>query len=224
MKKYKLYTLTLITCLCLSFEGCGKSNVPAITETAEIFMEAMAEADIDTISENCTKKAFRTLRLKALDPSYNVDAYFRGMGVDKELFSEEALAAVQDYGYYYADALIENYTINKVTEKYNVGYVNVTVTTYDFNTLKNLMTEQLNAKIEPLLDDYTDENLDELSAIYLEEGEMAMTIQMFDDLMGDIMNIIKEMIDTTETEEVTFVLTIRKIDGEWLVTDAYEID
>ncbi len=222
MKKNKLYTLTLIACLCLFFAGCGKSNVPAITETAEIFMEAMDEADIDTISENCTKKVFRTLRLKVLDPSYNVDAYFRGMGVDKELFSEESLAAVQDYGYYYADALIENYTINKVTAKNNVGYVNVTVTTYDFNTLKNLMTEQLNAKIEPLLDDYTDENLDELSSIYLEEGEIAMTIHMFDDLMDDIMSILKEMIDTTETEEVTFVLTIRKIDGEWLVTDAYE--
>lgn len=223
MKKNKLYSLTLITGLCLSFIGCGKSNVPAITETAVIFMEAMEEADMDNITTLCTEAAFDSLKLKYLDSSYQVNDFFRGMGVDKELFSEEALEATQNYFDYYVDALIKNYTINSVTEKNTVGHVNVTVTTYDRQTLKNDINQHLTTEFESLIEQYTDEHIDELSAIYLENGEIAMTIKILDALMDEFMDILKNLIDTAETTDVTIVLTVEKIDNEWLVTNAEEI-
>ena len=224
MKKIKILTITLITCLMLSFVGCGKSNVPANTEAAEVFMEAMDEADIDTISENCTEKAFKSLGLKALDPSRNSDDFFRGMGMEKELFSEDALATVDEYGKYYSEALISDYTINEVTEEDNEGYVNITVATYDLQALKEELTEHFKTKLEPLVTAYTEENADELAAIYLENGEEAMVVHMFNNLMNDIMDLQKELIDNIETEDVTFILTLENIDDEWLVTDAEEID
>lgn len=224
MKKSKLLVLTLITALLLAFTGCGANNIPAITETAETFLQAADDADMDKIRETCTESAIAQMGLKPLDATYNADSYFAGMGLDKSSFTEDAQNAVAEYGKYYADTLIQGYSIGEVTEKNGVGSVTATITTYSKETLQELVGDDFKAALTTLINEYTDENLNDLSSIYLNEGEEAMTIKIFNDIMTDIMKTLKQTLDGLETVETTVTLTVEKVDGNWMVTGATVVE
>lgn len=220
MRKTKFLTLALITCLLLTFVGCGQSNVPEITKTAETFLKAAADADYETVSVNCTETALSEMGLEPLDPAYNSDGFFEGLALDKSAFGEAAIASVDDFGKYYSEALIQNYSIIDVTEKDGVGSVTATITTYSAETLSALSGEDFQSELTTLLTDYQNENLNDLSAIYLNEGEDAMMIKIFDDLMPDIMDIMRNLLDGFTTEEVKLTLIVEKVDEKWIVTGA----
>ena len=55
MIKNRLYTLALITCLCCSFIGCGKSDKNMVLETSDIFLQAAMDCDMETLSKQCNE-------------------------------------------------------------------------------------------------------------------------------------------------------------------------
>ena len=220
MKRTKFLALTLVTCLLFALVGCGKSNVPVITETAETFLQAMDNADMTIISEKCDSTVLSNLGLEMLDPEYNETDFYTGLGIDKSVLCEDAQASVTAFCEYFSENLVKGYSINEVTEEDGVGYVKATLTTYTDESLADLSGDDFNTQLTNLMTKYQEDNLNALMDIYTNEGENAMLIKIFDDLMPDIMDLMKGNFDSFVAEDVEITLELEEVDGNWMVTGA----
>ena len=79
----------------------------------------------------------------------------------------------------------------------------------DFQTeLSNLMTT------------YQEEHMDELISININDGNEAMMNKLFDDLMPEIMGIMKKSYDSYTPEDVNITFTLEKQNDIWMITNA----
>lgn len=220
MKKNKLFTLPIILCLSLSLIGCGKSDADAIAETAETFLQAATECNMETVSEYCLESALTNIGLDALASEYVENIIYTNMQIEKDSLSEESQKAVSDFCTYYSSNLIQNFSIGEVSETEGIGLVNVTVTTYSEDALSSLSSDAFKTGLSELMNKYQEENMRELISVNLNLGEEAMMNKLFDDLMPEIMDMMKQSYDSYTPEDVRVVLTVEKTEDKWMITKA----
>ena len=73
-----------------------------------------------------------------------------------------------------------------------------------------------------LVKEYQSEHYDELVSIYTQEGEKAMYKKIYNDLIPIIVGKMQEDIEKSTGSEEKTILTLKKTDGKWLVTDLEE--
>lgn len=220
MKKNKLFTLPIILCLSLSLIGCGKSDADAIAETVETFLQAATECNMETVSEYCLESALTDIGLDALASEYVENIIYTNMQIEKDSLSEESQMAVSDFCTYYSSNLIQNFSIGEVSETEGIGLVNVTVTTYSEDALSSLSSDAFKTGLSELMNKYQEENMRELISVNLNQGEEAMMNKLFDDLMPEIMDMMKQSYDSYTPEDVRVVLTVEKTEDKWMITKA----
>ncbi len=216
MKKYKLYTLTLITCLCLSFVGCG-SDKDIVYETAENVLQSAMACDVATVSSYCHENVLTDIGLNAISPEYAETMIYENMGIEKVNLSEKSQQAVSDFCIYYSDKIIQDYTLGEVTLEDTMATVIATVTTHSFDSLSS---DTFQADLDAMMENYQEEHMDELISINLNEGNEAMMNKVFDDLMPDIMAAMKKSYDSSTPENVNIEFTFEKTNDTWLITKA----
>ena len=64
---------------------------------------------------------------------------------------------------------------------------------------------------------YQEENMEELSKIYLEQGQEAMMKKIFDDLSKELYNPLYKELDNAKYTEFTFKFEMVEKDGKWLI-------
>ena len=220
MQKNKLFTLSALLGLSLSLIGCGNSDTTAVTQTAETFLQAAMDCDVDIVSSNCLETVLTDIGLDAISPDFAEEIIYTNMQIEKASLSEEAQKAVSDFCTYYSGNIIQNFTVGEVTVENNVGYVNATVTTYSQDALSSLSGETFKNELSALMTIYQEENMQELVSISLNEGNDAMMIKIFDDLMPEIMDIMKKSYDSYTPEDINIVLTLEKTEENWIITKA----
>ena len=220
MQKRKIFTLVLLLVFTFAFTGCSKRDLKDILETADAFFQAADAPDIETVANYCTENVITELGWAALTPLYNTNTFFLGTGFDKATFSKESLDAADDFGLYLSDVLVQNYTITDVSKKGGIGYVKATITTFPASAMNNLFDENFHQHLETIMASYTTENMDELSQIYIKEGEDALTHYILDKTLPEIMDYMKDVVNDFPTGEVSITLQLDKIDGKWIITNA----
>lgn len=216
MKKYKLYTLTLITCLCLFFAGCG-SDKDIVYETAENVLQSAMACDVATVSSYCRENVLTDIGLNAISPEYAETMIYENMGIEKVNLSEKSQQAVSDFCFYYSDKIIQDYTLGEVTVEDTMATVIATVTTHNFDSLSS---DTFQADLDAMMENYQEEHMDELISINLNEGNEAMMNKVFDDLMPDIMAAMKKNYDSSTPKNVNIEFTFEKTNDTWLITKA----
>lgn len=220
MIKNRLYTLALITCLCCSFIGCGKSDKNMVLETSDIFLQAAMDCDMETLSKQCNETVLTDLGLNAISTEFTENIIYENIQVDKNALSEESQKAVLDFCTYYSNNIIQNYTLGDATVENETGTVNATVTTYSHDALSALSSDSFKTELSNLMTNYQEEHMEELISINLNEGNDAMINKVFDDLMPEIMAAMKKSYDSYSPEELNLILTLEKQNDTWLITKA----
>lgn len=219
MKKFYLYTLTLLIGLCLSFTGCGSDKKEILT-TTETFLQAAMNCDMETLSKQCNETVLTDLGLNAISTEFTENIIYENIQVDKNALSEESQKAVLDFCTYYSNNIIQNYTLGDAAVENETGTVNATVTTYSHDALSALSSDSFKTELSTLMTNYQEEHMEELISINLNEGNEAMMNKVFDDLMPEIMAAMKKSYDSYSPEELNLVLTLEKQNDTWLITKA----
>lgn len=217
MRKYKLYTLSLITCLGLLFGGCG-SDKDSVSDTADTFLQAAMDCDLETVSQYCAENVLTDIGLNALSPEYAESIIYTNLQIEKDSLSETSKQAVSEFCNYYSGQIIQNYTLGEITVENNIATLNATVTTHN---LDSISTDAFHEDLNQLMTKYQDEHMEELISVNLTDGNDAMMNKLFDDLMPDIMAVMKKSYDSYPSEEVTIEFTFEKTDDKWLITKAF---
>lgn len=223
MKKSKLLVLTLVTSLLFAFTSCG-SNTAAIEETAVTFLKAAADADIDTVSSLCTEDVLSDMGLITLDVEINENDFYEGLGIDKSILNEEAQKSVTDFCVYFANNIVQGYSIDEVTEEDGIGIVTGSIRTYSDEALDSLTGNDFQTDLTALMTSYQEEHLEELQSTYLNEGEDAMMIELFNGLLPEVMNMMKTNFDEFTSQDIDFYLEIENVDDKWTVTEGYLVE
>ena len=219
MKKFYLYTLSLLTGLCLTFTGCG-SDKKEVLNTTEIFLQAAMDCDVETVTKYCNETVLTELGLNSISPAFAETTIYENMQVDKTALSEASQLAVSEFCTYYSSNIIQNFTLDEATCEDGIGTVTATVTTYSKDALLALTGDDFQTELSNLMTTYQEEHMDELISININDGNEAMLNKLFDDLMPEIMGIMKTSYDSYTPEDVNITFTLEKQNDIWMITNA----
>lgn len=221
MKKTKLYILFLSVCLIFTMTGCSSSDKREITETVEAFLGAAENTDYDTVSDYCSENVLSSMGLTALNIADSENHYYEHQEIDRTILSEETQKAVTDYYTFFAQNLIQDYSITEVTYQDGIGTVNATITTFSREATDYMASEAFRTELSDLMNSYQTEHLEELSSIYMKDGEEAMQQAFYNAIIPLIMEKYKSNYDNYESDILSIVLNVEKVNDTWKITDAY---
>ncbi len=221
MKKSKLLVLTLVTCLFATvLTGCGSKKI--ITQTAETFLQALVNADTATINELCTDTMISKHKLDMLDVA-SMEAYFyESMGVDKDTLNPEAQTAVTEFCQSTVVETFKDYSIISINTKGQVGTVHASVTGIPTDAGNVLESQEVSDKVNELITTYTESNMASLLEVYAASGEEAMTTQIYNDLIPQMLQIMQESLASIEPSESELIFYVKKINDKWCICDSME--
>lgn len=214
-KKLITVLLTVLTVMILT--GCN-ADKKAVTQTAEGFLNAMVENDMEAAAQYATEDFMNSKTMKLMDPEYLADTFYAAMGVQKEDMNEEAQKAVDEYVRKVISKAYESFEIDEMKVQEETATVTAKITLgYDPEASSKLSDETLD-----LIGQYQTENYDELMAIYTAEGNNAMYRKLYNDLIPIIIGKMQEALESSEPSDEKTVLSLAKIDKKWLVTGLEE--
>ena len=213
----KLITLLLTALTILVLTGCNGEK-KAVTETAEGFLNAMVNNDMDAAAQYATEDFMNSKTMKLMDPDYLAETFYTAMGVSKEDMDEEAQKAVDEYVGKVVEKAYKSFEIQDIKIQEDKASVTAKITLgYDPEASSKLSDETV-----ALIRDYQSEHYDELIAIYTDEGESAMYKKIYSDLIPIVIGKMQEELESSTPSDEKTVLSLEKIDKKWLVTNLEE--
>lgn len=213
----RLITILLTVFTVMLLTGCN-GDQKAVTETAEGFLTAMVNNDLDAAGQYASEEFMNSETMKMMDPEYLADVFYAQMGQEKEDMGEEAQAAVDAYVQNVVKKAYRSFEIQDIKIQEDSASVTAKITLgYDPEASSDVSDETIE-----LVKEYQSEHYDELVAIYTQEGEKAMFKKIYNDLIPIIVGKMQEDIEKSTGSEEKTILTLKKTDGKWLVTDLEE--
>ena len=213
----KLITMLLTALTILVLTGCNGEK-KAVTETAEGFLNAMVNNDMDAAAQYATEDFMNSKTMKLMDPDYLAETFYTAMGVSKEDMDEEAQKAVDEYVGKVVEKAYKSFEIQDIKIQEDKASVTAKITLgYDPEASSKLSDETV-----ALIRDYQSEHYDELIAIYTDEGESAMYKKIYSDLIPIVIGKMQEELESSTPSDEKTVLSLEKIDKKWLVTNLEE--
>ena len=210
-KKWITVLVTALTVLLLT--GCN-ANQKAVTEAADGFLTALTNNDREAAAQFASGEFMESDTMLFMEPQHLSDAFYAYMGVDKEDLSEEAVKAVDEYVNELVTRAYQSYEIQDVkVQKDQASVTCKIVLGYDPDT-----AVKISEQTEEMIDQYQTEHYDELIDIYIEEGEKAMYRKLYNDLIPIVIGEMHAQIKSGSTSEEKTVLTLSKVDKNWIVT------
>ena len=214
-KRWITVLATALTVLILT--GCG-ANKKAVTEAADGFLTALTNNDKEAAAQFASREFMESDTMLFMEPQHLSDAFYAYMGVDKEELSEEAVKAVDDYVNELVGRAYKSYEIQDVKVQKDQASVTCSITLgYDPDT-----AVKISEKTEEMIDQYQKDHYDELVDIYIEEGEKAMYKKLYNDLIPIVIGEMHEQIKSGSTSEEKTILTLSKVEKNWIVTAVEE--
>ena len=218
MKKIWLTCSVILMTAAFLLTGCGSADRKAVTETTENFLQALVDSDPDTAAEYATQELLESEEMKLLNKSNLEESFYQAIKVDRENLGEEAGKAVTDYVSAVVDRAYVGYEVGDVKIQKDTAYVTTRIRLgFDPDERSNLADA-----LQDDIDAYRSENYDELVNIYVEEGEQALFNKIYNDLIPIAVSKMREDLEKSEEKTESTILTLRKIDGTWKVTELRE--
>lgn len=213
----RLITILLTVFTVMLLTGCN-GDQKAVTETAEGFLTAMVNNDLEAAGQYASEEFMNSETMKMMDSEYLADAFYAQMGQEKEDMGEEAQAAVDAYVQNVVKKAYKSFEIQDIKIQEDSASVTAKITLgYDPEASSDVSDETIE-----LVKEYQSEHYDELVSIYTQEGEKAMFKKIYNDLIPIIVGKMQEDIEKSSGSEEKTILTLQKTDGKWLVTDLEE--
>lgn len=216
MKKLLVWAMTVIAVTAM-LTGCN-SEQKAVQETTEKFLQALVDSDLDVLAECSTPELMQSDEMKLLDKENLANSFYEAIGVEKEDLSEEAVKAVDIYVDRVVDSVYKDYKVGDIKIQGDTASVTTEITLgFDPNEESSLSDSTMEE-----IEKYRTEHYDELVDLYVEQGEKALYQKIYDDLIPIIVTKMEEeLAGSNDTVEST-ILTLKKIDGVWKVTELLE--
>lgn len=216
MKKLLVWAMTVIA-VTVMLTGCN-SEQKAVQETTEKFLQALVDSDLDVLAECSTPELMQSDEMKLLDKENLANSFYEAIGVEKENLSEEAVKAVDIYVDRVVDSVYKDYKVGDIKIQGDTASVTTEITLgFDPNEESSLSDSTMEE-----IEKYRTEHYDELVDLYVEQGEKALYQKIYDDLIPIIVTKMEEeLAGSNDTVEST-ILTLKKIDGVWKVTELLE--
>lgn len=213
----KLITVLLTALTVLILTGCN-GDKKAVTETAEGFLNAIVNNDMDAAAQYATEDFMNSKTMKLMDPDYLAETFYTAMGVQKEDMDEEAQKVVDEYVGRVVDKAYKSFEIQDIKVQENKAGVTAKITLgYDPES-----SSKLSDDTRAMIKDYQSEHYDELIAIYTDEGESAMYKKIYNDLIPIVIGKMQEELESSAPSDEKTILSLEKIDKKWLVTNLEE--
>jgi len=220
MKKLICIIAALAMCVVFPLAGCGGDETADVKAAADGFMSALQEGDIEKAKEFADPAIFEEGgSLYAFSTIDNMDEELaEAMGVKASDLSDKTKETMDNFVNDVLKSMIKSYEIKDVTiDDEGVGKVNVS-TTFGFDPDK-IADIDVNDQVEKKATDYMTGHMAELTELYNSGGETAIINKVFEDLAPELLGLYKEeMMKTGEVTQDT-VLTVKNMDGKWLVTE-----
>ncbi len=202
----------------------GLSNEESITKTAEKFLQAMTDTDIEALNTSCLGFVLMDLGMDYLKwENYERDFYLL-TGLDKELLNEETQTAVQDYFKEASKMIVAGYSVKEITESDEGGTVRATIDIISENADSPLQTGTFEEDIFRMMYRYAEENYDFLQDIYLEYGEEAYMIQLYNDMIPELLEYVRIILSEYETKSQEIAFKVVNLNGQWFVMEATMVE
>ena len=213
----KLITMLLTALTILVLTGCNGEK-KAVTATAEGFLNAMVNNDMNAAAQYATEDFMNSKTMKLMDPDYLAETFYTAMGVSKEDMDEEAQKAVDEYVGKVVEKAYKSFEIQDIKIQEGKASVTAKITLgYDPEASSKLSDETVT-----MIRDYQSEHYDELIAIYTDEGESAMYKKIYSDLIPIVIGKMQEELESSVPSDEKTVLSLEKINKKWLVTNLEE--
>lgn len=221
MKRKLLYVLVsvmLLTLLPLA-TGCGGDPAESAKATADSFMSALQDGDMDAVKEYADPALFeKGGDLESFASIDNIAGEFaKALGVKEEDLSDKAKASLAEFTDTMMKGLVSSYEIGDVKEGEKGAYLVNVSTTYGYDPAK-VKDIDISKDIDKMTKKYMEKNKTDLAKLYQEEGQQAVLNKMLDDLLGDMLTKYTDKVMETGEVSQNSVMTVEEIDGKWLVT------
>ena len=215
MKKLTSFVLSFM--MLFFIVGCSsQSHEEEIKNSVDTYFSAIKSGDYNKAMEMTTKDKgdfSDGFGLSELDSSLASGFINENMG---NIFNEEAKKFIS----YMMSKAIGDYAIDKVTENKDEAIVSLSGKCINFEKFDPSSFE---LDIQELSTKYLNEHGDELNKIYTEQGQDAMTQKIFDDITPEVFDRMKKVVDDTERMEFKMEITVKNIDGQWLISNIQQV-
>lgn len=218
MKKFFISSLLMSAGLLCTLTSCGFSDKSEITQNTDTFFQAAMDGDYNAVSSLAAAEVIDSMGLNALDIDSACGHYYEHHNIDASLLSEDAKNSVKDYCTYFANGLIQDYQIQNISSQNGFATLDVSVTTYSPKAAEYMDSDAFLDELETLMTEYQNEHIEELSSIYLKDGDKAMEQTFYNAVIPLIMEHYKTTLSRFGTEEIILTMTLEKQNDTWLIT------
>ena len=201
--------------------GGGNNDEEEIKAAIDGFMGAVKSGEYSKLADYTTEDAVIADDFRNTD---KLDEYLKSfsnkVGIDASDIPEDAVSQLNEFINNVKTSLVKSYEIGEIAEEDDKAVVPGTVTFgFDLDIVNDL---DLSEEFESMVTEYVSNNMSELMEIYSAEGQEGITKKVISDLLGDILNVITEIMNKSEetVKDVTF--TVVKQDDNWLISKVEE--
>lgn len=234
MKMKKIRSVLLIAAIAagmLAGCGSGSSDTKDIRAAGEGMLQGWEDGDWDEISRYGTDELLSSSKLDTFNTERSEEDFYHEIGVSREDMDESVQEAVTKFIEESIKDFVESCEISDVSENQDengdgtgVGTVEAKVVLdYDPDEININNNAELKQKLQELSQEYADNHREEIMQIYKDEGEEAALRSLYNEVLPDIMEIYRDVLDSADSCTETVDLTVEKQDdGTWLVSDYQE--
>ena len=206
----KICVLLVSALLAVTLIGCSgkESHETEIKAAVDGFFQEMQAGDAAKAESYLTDDCQDDFGINGITGA--LDAQLEGLDLG-ETFEAES----QEFMKNIVSQAFESYTIDSVKENSSGGTVTVSGKCLDFD---NLDFSESNADITALSEQYTNEHLEELQKIYMEQGEDAMTEAIMSGLVPMLYDTMEQTAKDTPRIDFNASITVVEQDGQWLIS------
>lgn len=186
-------------------------------DTVTTFMNAALSYDVDTMNK-CLSTDVKDKNglMEAYDPDIMSNAFLSIIGATKDELGEDGQKCLRDTSVYFGQSYLKKYSIGDVAKNDDGSYtIKVPATIINMDNTDDTIKEKSSEAVEK----FAEENREELLAVYLNYPAEEVTLRLMDMLMPDICNILNEAISESDEQETEFTIVVKKIDGEFMITE-----
>ncbi len=197
MRKILLSICLLVS---LSLTGCNQSHESEIKKTVNNYLQQVQKGDYDKALSYCTKKVDDQVALNKITSTLKSDLKELGLEADTE---KNIIAFTKNI----SKQFIQNYKIKAIQEETNSSKVIVQIKGIDISSVS---FDSINESLETMLDEYIENNSDELVSLYNEKGQEELTSKLTTDFIQVVFDKMNETVNNTEVKKSKILFTLNK--------------
>ncbi len=190
--------ISICLLLSLSLTGCTQSHESEIKKTVNNYLQQVQKGDYDKALTYCTKNVEDQIALNKIASTIKKDLNELGLDSDTEKYVESFTKNI-------SKQFIQNYKIKAIEEENDSSKVIVQIKGIDMTSVS---FDSINDGLETMLDEYIQNNSEELVALFNEKGQEELTKKLSTDFIQVIFDKMNETVNSTKNKKSKILFTL----------------